>query len=1001
MSKKIYTRQEVEEATLEYFKGDALATNVWVTKYALRDLDGNYLELTPEDMHRRLAREFARADRTLGHLKCLTEDVVFSYLKDFKYIVPQGSPMYGIGNDHQVVSLSNCVVIDSPEDNISSIMDAGRSIANLSKRRAGIGVDLSKLRPEFEKVSNSAGTTSGAWSFADFFSYVCRMIGQNGRRGALMISLDIKHPDIFSFVKMKLDKKLVTGANVSIKLRDDFMEALEKGEKYTLQWPVDDPNPKVKKEIDPEELWKLIIQCATDSAEPGVLLWDNITKYLPAHSYKEFECVSTNPCFDGNTLIAVADGRNAVSLRQLAEDGVDVPVYSVDPKSGKVSIKMGRNPRLTGRDRQMVRVHLDSGATIDVTPDHRFPLRDGREKIAKDLLPGDSLFNLSGVPVLEEEIFAPYLERASRRSNYEITAVRELDKHADVYTLTVDDNHTVAIATGAGVDEEGRPVLEGIFAFQCGEIPLSPNDSCRLISVNLKSFVVNPFTSQAYFDFDKFEEVVEVGAQLMDNLVFLEEEKLRHIIDTCDTEDERELWNKLLTACTRGRRTGLGTHGLADALARLRIAYDSDFALTVIDEIFEVFRNTAYQTSCDLAVIRGPFPAFDWEVEKDNLFIKSLPFDIQESIRKHGRRNIALLTNAPTGSVSICSQTSSGVEPVFRNAYTRRRKLSHNDVNVEADYVDELGDRWQEYTVYHHNALEYINETRDSQLPEYFVEADNIDWLKRIEVQAAMQRHIDHSISSTINLPAGTSYETVGELYKHAWRKGLKGVTVYVDGSRSGVLVTESEKKTEQAEATKDYVEALMELGCIREEAEMTAEGVIRKNVKLPEVFKNGDTKIVRREGNKYYINFSYLSEHVDHPIAFFVHSNNVQAGEYVTLNRGCRAIQRLLIDKGVDTDLVLDQVEKVRDNPHHTRLGKMISMALRHNIPVLAIVEALTGIEGDYISSTLTAIRKFLSEHIKDGTKSGKTCLACESTNVVFEGGCEICMDCGSSKCG
>jgi ribonucleoside-diphosphate reductase alpha chain len=822
---RVYSKEEVEASALEYFDGDSLAANVWVTKYALRNEAGEYVEKNPDDMHRRLASEFARVEAIFGGDKALTEEQVYHYVKDFKYIVPQGSPMYGIGNVYQTVSLSNCVVVDSPEDNMSSIVDTGRSLANLFKRRCGVGLDLSNLRPEFMKVSNAAGTTSGAWSFADFYSYVCRMVGQNGRRGALMISMDVKHPDAFNFTKMKMDNRLVTGANVSLKIRDDFMQALESGQKYTLQWPVDSENPKVTTEIDPVELWDLIIKCATDSAEPGLLMWDNILNALPANCYEMFKTVSTNPC---------------------------------------------------------------------------------------------------------------------------------------------------------------------------GEIPLSPNDSCRLISINLKSFVSDPFTESATFDFEKFKEVVHVAMRLMDDLVTLEEEKLRAIIDRCDTEDEKVLWNKLLSACVNGRRTGLGTHGLADALACLGLKYDGDNGLAQTEEIYKTLRDVAYATSVELAKERGAFPVFDWEKEKDNIYINRLPADLLQEMSVHGRRNISILTNAPTGSVSIVSQTSSGLEPVFRNFYIRRRKLSHNEQHLPADFVDELGDRWQEYKVYHHNVKQYVDRHGDA-LPEFFVESDQINWERRVDIQGVIQYYIDHSISSTINLPAGTSYETVSTLYKRAWKKGLKGVTIYVDGCRTGVLVTETSNK----KGPQGYFQALVEAGCVTEDAETTEDQVIRKNVKLPDTFKNGDTHIVKREGSKYYLNFSYLQNFEKHPIAFFVHSNSVQNGEYVTLNRGCRTIQKLLIEKGVDTDLVLDQVEKIRDNPHHTRLGKMVSMALRHNIRIVDIVEALTGIEGDYISSTLTAIRKFLSYQIEDGTKAtGKKCEACGSDNIVYESGCDICRDCGSSGC-
>ena len=617
---EVVKKKLAQKTTLDYFNKDELATNVFLTKYALKNKEGDYVEKSPDDMHKRIAREFARIEKKFGGPNQLSEKKIYDLLKGFKYIVPQGSPMMGIGNNYVNVSLSNCVVVDSPKDNISSIIDAGKELANLFKRRCGVGLDISNLRPENAPVNNSAGTTTGAWSFADFYSYVCRMIGQNGRRGALMITMDIRHPDIEKFVEMKHDLSKVTGANISVKITDDFMRAVEKNNSFALRFPVDcsPKDYKIAKEVDAIALWKKIVNSATKTAEPGILMWDNITKHLPAESYQEegFQTICTNPC---------------------------------------------------------------------------------------------------------------------------------------------------------------------------SEIPLSAYDSCRLISINLKNFVKEKFTKNAHFDFEKFKDIVKAGMRLSDDLVELEIEKLENIIAIADTPDEKNLWKKLLSACKKGRRTGLGTHGLADALACLNLAYDSKAALKVIDNIYSTLKDSAYKESCMLAQERGAFEVFDWEKEKDNLFIKSLAPALQELIAKHGRRNISILTNAPTGSVSIMSQTSSGLEPVFRNSYVRRRKLSHNEKDVEADFTDEMGDKWLEYKIYHHNVQEWFNLYPDSELPGFFATSDNIDWKRRVEIQSVIQKHIDHAISSTINLPKGTSPEVVGELYFKGWKAGLKGITVYVDGSRSGL----------------------------------------------------------------------------------------------------------------------------------------------------------------------------------------------------------------------
>jgi ribonucleoside-diphosphate reductase alpha chain len=476
----MYSEKEVRAKTLEYFGGDELATNVFMTKYCLKDKQGNLTELTPDDMHIRMAKEFARMEAKFGGAEALSYDDIYQLLRGFNKVVPQGSPMMGIGNNYVNVSLSNCVVVDSPADNISSIMDGGKHLANLFKRRCGVGLDLSNLRPQDTPVNNSAGTTTGAWSFADFYSYVCRMIGQNGRRGALMISLDVRHPDVLEFIKMKQDLTKVTGANVSVRITDDFMNAVMNDEDYELHFPVGAPDPQFTTIVKARDVWQDIVESATKTAEPGILMWDNITKNLPAESYSAqgFKTLTTNPC---------------------------------------------------------------------------------------------------------------------------------------------------------------------------GEIPLSAYDSCRLISVNLKNFVKQRWTEYAHFDLEEFADTVRKAMRLSDDLVELETEKLESILRAADTADERELWTNLLEACTKGRRTGLGTHGLADAIAGLGMAYDSPEALEVIDRIYETLKITAYTTSVDLAKERGAFPVFNWETECDNGFIQSLPQDLQDAIKEFGRRNISILTNAPTG----------------------------------------------------------------------------------------------------------------------------------------------------------------------------------------------------------------------------------------------------------------------------------------------------------------------------------------------------------------
>jgi len=801
----MYNKQDVNKASLEYFGGDELAANVFTTKYALKTKDGGYLETTPDQMHQRIAAEFARIEAKFGGESALSYDTIYNDIKDFKYIVPQGSPMYGIGNNETLASLSNCVVVASPDDSVSSIMDSGKYLANLFKRRCGVGIDISNLRPEGMTVNNSAGTTTGAWSFADFYSYVCRMIGQNGRRGALMISLDVRHPDVEKFVTMKHDLTKVTGANVSIKITDDFMEAVEQDQEFTLRFPVDSDNPTYSKTVRAREVWKSVVDSATKTAEPGLLMWGNIEKFLPAESYKDhgFKTLTTNPC---------------------------------------------------------------------------------------------------------------------------------------------------------------------------GEIPLSAFDSCRLISVNLKSFVVNPFEPNAYFHFEKFEAVAKRAMRLSDDLVELEIEKLTKIVNACDTPDEKELWTNLLRACVDGRRTGLGTHGLADALACLSIPYDSADGLVMIDKIYRTLKESAYTESVWLARERGSFAVFDWKLEKDNEFIKSLSTSIQNAIKTFGRRNISILTNAPTGSVSIMSQTSSGLEPVFRNFYIRRRKLSHNEQDQIAAFVDAMGDKWTEYKVYHQNVQDYLKKFETEEVPVFFTESDKIDWKRRVEIQGVIQKHIDHSISSTINLPKGTSPDVVSELYRLGWKLGLKGITVYVDGSRDGVLITETKKEEFPQHNAPKRPTTL----------ETDIHNVTIKGEKW--------TILVGVMDGKPYEVLGGANKIVDLP-------KNAKKGQLVKVSTGKnQARYDLIVD-----DLTVKDVSKVFDNPNYSTFTRLLSLSLRHGAPINYVVEQMQKEQDSDIFSFARSISRVLKQYVPDGTKATgqKTCPECSSNNLIYQDGCVTCSDCGNSKCG
>jgi len=813
MKAKLIKKELVKQETLKYFNNDELATNVFMTKYALKNKKGGFVEKTPDEMHVRIAREFARIEKKFGGENKLSEKEVYNLLKDFKYIVPQGSPMMGIGNDYVNVSLSNCVVIESPEDNISSIVDAGKELANLFKRRCGVGLDISNLRPENAPVNNSAGTTTGAWSFADFYSYVCRMIGQNGRRGALMITMDVRHPDIKKFITMKHDLTKVTGANVSVKITDDFMRAVELGTSFALRWPIKEESCdyEIGEIVEAKEIWDMIVKSATKTAEPGILMWDNIRNYLPAESYKKdgFETIATNPC---------------------------------------------------------------------------------------------------------------------------------------------------------------------------AEIPLSAYDSCRLISINLKNFVKNKFAKKAMFDFEHFTQVVKAGMRLSDDLVELEMEKLKKIIAAADSPDEKELWNKILSACSKGRRTGLGTHGLADALACLNLAYDSEAALKIIDNIYGTLKETAYRESCLLAQERGAFEVFDWDTEKDNLFIKSLSPELQKLIAKSGRRNISILTNAPTGSVSIMSQTSSGLEPVFRNSYIRRRKLSHNEQDLKADFIDELGDKWVEYEIYHHNVQGWKDMFPDEEVPDFFTTSDQIDWKRRVEIQEVIQRHIDHAISSTINLPKNTPPEVVGALYLEGWKRGLKGITVYVDGSRTGVLVTNKEA-ARASFPHNDSPKRPKELQCDIHHTTIKGE---RWTI-LVGLFEDKPYEVLGGLANLIEIPKKYVKG------VLAKHQFKTKDNRY-DLNFG---------ENG--DEVVVKDVVKVFDNPNNSSFTRLLSLSLRHGAKPSFLVEQLQKDKDHDMFSFASCLSRILKNYIKNGEKVGtdKGCPSCSSDGLIYQDGCATCLNCGYAKCG
>ncbi len=838
--KKTYSHQEALKSTLEYFKGDDLATTVWINKYALKDSKGNLYEKSPDEMHRRLAREIAKVEKKYPNP--LTPNQIYAVLKDFKYIIPQGGPMTGIGNKYQVASLSNCFVIghDKPADSYGGIMKIDQEQVQLMKRRGGVGHDLSHIRPIGSSVLNSALTSTGIIPFMERYSNSTREVAQDGRRGALMLSISIKHPDAEQFIDAKLEKGKVTGANVSVKIDNEFMNAVINNESYMQQFPVDSENPAVKKEIDARKLWEKIVHNAWKSAEPGILFWDTITMESVPDCYSDFgyKTSSTNPC---------------------------------------------------------------------------------------------------------------------------------------------------------------------------GEIPLCPYDSCRLLAINLYSYVDNPFTDKAIFNFNLFKEHVHHAQRIMDDIIDLEIEKIDAIIDKInnDPEDEeikrveKNLWESIRFKTEEGRRTGIGITAEGDMLAAMGLRYGSENAIDFSIEIHKTLALEAYRSSIYLARERGPFAIYDSHLEKDNPFIQRLKNEDEQLYRdmlKHGRRNIALLTIAPTGTTSLMTQTTSGIEPVFSPVYKRRRKVNPNDSNVNVTFVDDIGDAWEEYNVFHHKFSEWLvtygykpNEVqkyKDNKLqeiikksPYYKATSNDIDWVNKVKMQGEIQKWVDHSISVTINLPKSATEELVGELYINAWKSGCKGVTVYREGSRSGVLLTSDESNEEEAKKYKRP--KILDAEIIR--------------------FKNNDEKWIAfvglKDGKPYEI-FTGLADEEMFPIP-----KSITKG-YIIKNRNEKGESRYdfqYVDKYGYRNTLGGLSHMF--NKEFWNYAKLISSVLRHGMPLPDVVNLVSSLrlDSDTINTWKNGVDRALKRYIPDGTKAkkGQICPECGAKELIYQEGCLICTSCGSSKCG
>lgn len=1183
---KTYTHEEALKASVKYFNGDELAASVWVNKYALKDSFGNIYERTPDDMHRRIAAEIARIEQKYPHP--VSEEEIYEALKDFQYIVPQGSPMAGIGNNFQVSSLSNCFVIGSGADSYGGIAKADEEQVQLMKRRGGVGQDLSHLRPKGTPVMNSALTSTGIVPFMERYSNSTREVAQDGRRGALMLTVSIKHPDSEGFIDAKLEKGKVTGANVSVRIDDEFMKAAMAGKTYLQKFPIDAKEPLFKKEVDAAKLWAKIIHNAWKSAEPGVLFWDTIIRESVPDCYADlgYKTISTNPCLTGETLVAVADGRCHVPIRELAEDGRDVPVYCLNEK-GRLDIQLMRNPRITGYKKKVFKVTLDDGSVIRATSNHKFRLKKGEYREAKDLKPGDSLMILTKFqgPVVNEEgrkqtdywwfndgrfrstrpehrmiaefyqkrkirrgevvhladndprllrtllkaesqgyktklegntvvvekecehcsqpfwvnyhrreisycsfdclnsflntnvavrekradsINQVYLEKAEKNKvdqlqvytqlryqlqrdplmkeweeeckdagvpcrvgtkygfdsyqelkseaefhNHRVVSV-EFDGYEDVYNGTVDKYHNFFAGGWEGQTKDGKPKLVYLNQKNCGEIPLCPYDSCRLLAINLYGYVEEPFTDKARFNFEKFARHVQLAQRMMDDIIDLEIEKVERILEKIDNDPEpeeikateRRLWEKIHKACVNGRRTGVGITAEGDMLAALGLRYGTNEAIDFSVKVHRTLAINAYRSSAIMAEERGAFPIYDSEREKGNPFINRLreadPALYEEMLAK-GRRNIALLTIAPTGTTSLMTQTTSGIEPAFLISYKRRRKVNPSDKDAKVTFIDEVGDHWEEYNVFHHKFITWLEAngynvkevTRMAaeelqpiieQSPYHRATANDVDWVQKVKMQGAIQKWVDHSISVTVNVPEDTSEEMVQKIYQTAWEAGCKGCTIYREGSRSGVLVADS--------GSKDRKGARFQETMSPKRPKVLEAAVVR--------FKNNSEDWIAVIGlydKRPYEIFTGRAEDM------FKFPDYVTSGWVIKAKDedGHNRYDLQFLDRE-GYRVTIEGLSR-SFNKEYWNYAKLISGVLRHGMPIAYVVDLVEGLNvpEDYINTWKNGVCRALKQFVPDGTQAADSnCPSCgDPEGLLYKEGCLICKSCGYSECG
>lgn len=995
-----YTREEALKTSLEYFGGDELAASVFVDKYALKDMSGKLHEATPAHMHMRLAREFARIEAKYPNP--MSEKEIFCLLSDVEHIdisqravmsleelakeskglgpvVPQGSPMSAIGNDFQYQSLSNCFVIQSPYDSYAGILKADQEQAQIMKRRGGVGFDISTIRPKGIVTANAARTTDGIGVFMERFSNTCREVAQGGRRGALMLTIDVHHPEIRTFVNIKRDLKKVTGANISIRLSDEFMQAVKDGGKAHLRFPVEkDAKHTVEEWVDAKQLWHEIIEAAWASAEPGLLFWDTVKKRTPTEAYPEYRSTSTNPCVTGDTLVETNAGIKTV--KELAENNAQFKVLSYNIEENTPIVKPATAFK-TKENAEILQLTTKSGKKIKLTPDHRVYTQRGWIE-AGQLQKGDKVLSLMN-------------EMIDQLTEWDEIVEINFSANEDVFDLTVDDTHNF--------------FANGLLVHNCGEIVLSPYDSCRLLLVNLYKFVKNPFTSAAAFDNERFKDVAAKAQRLMDDLIDLEIEAVDKIIAKIQNDPEPEdvkqaeldLWNKIKKAALGGRRTGLGITALGDTLAAMGFVYGSKQSVQMTESLYKALALSAYRSTVTMAAERGAFPVFSHKLEEKHPFIQQVleaDPDLAKDYKKHGRRNIALTTTAPAGSVSVLTQTTSGIEPAFMLFYKRRKKVNGDDPSVRVDFVDQLGDKWQEFMIYHHAFKKWMEvnhktEEHVAESPYHGGTANEIDWVAKVDLQAAAQKWICHSISNTTNIPNSTSVDIVKDIYMKGWETGCKGVTIYRDGCRTGVLVADTPKETKQADAD-GQPETMIENHAPKRPKELTCD-IHRINVRSSGENESYLVLVGLLESKPYEI-FCGLSQHVEVP-------KKSKTG--LLIKNGKKdgvATYNLSIPVGDDDELVFKDVVELFSNPNHGAMTRTLSLALRHGVPVQYVVEQLQKDKHSGLQSFSRAISRVLKSYIPDGTKSlsDKICGSCGLEGIVYKEGCATCVSCGWSKC-